>query len=171
MDWDALLAKKVKPPFLPVVRAPKDVSNFDTEFTSLKPVLTLPRTPCVFTAEQHEIFADFDFSFIRWSTWLIFCAATSLRQGCIVIPTCAVKVIRSNRADALRSCLFSPQSSTFPDALTLGLFFKVQRFISGNLFGLFDLNFPSGRKINVYTIKHVTTAMFCFVFFNWALCW
>ncbi|XP_059213988.1 serine/threonine-protein kinase N2 [Centropristis striata] len=63
-DWDALLAKKVKPPFLPVIRALKDVSNFDEEFTSLKPVLTLPRTPCILTAEQQEIFADFDFSFM-----------------------------------------------------------------------------------------------------------
>ncbi|XP_030579843.1 serine/threonine-protein kinase N2 [Archocentrus centrarchus] len=64
MDWDALLAKKVKPPFLPVIRAPQDVSNFDEEFTRLKPVLTLPRTPCTLTAEQQQIFADFDFSFI-----------------------------------------------------------------------------------------------------------
>ncbi|XP_041667587.1 serine/threonine-protein kinase N2 [Cheilinus undulatus] len=65
MDWNALLAKKVKPPFLPVIRAPKDVSNFDEEFTRLKPVLTLPRTACVLTAEQQEIFADFDFSYMR----------------------------------------------------------------------------------------------------------
>lgn len=66
MDWSALLAKKVKPPFLPVIRAPKDVSNFDEEFTSLKPVLTLPRTACILTSEQQEIFADFDFSYMRW---------------------------------------------------------------------------------------------------------
>ncbi|CAJ1071003.1 serine/threonine-protein kinase N2 [Xyrichtys novacula] len=65
MDWNALLAKKVKPPFLPVIRAPKDVSNFDDEFTSLKPVLTLPRNPCILTTEQQEIFADFDFSYMR----------------------------------------------------------------------------------------------------------
>ncbi|KAI3361916.1 hypothetical protein L3Q82_012186 [Scortum barcoo] len=64
IHWNALLAKKVKPPFLPVIRAPKDVSNFDEEFTRLKPVLTLPRTTCILTAEQQEIFADFDFSFV-----------------------------------------------------------------------------------------------------------
>ncbi|KAM8828544.1 serine/threonine-protein kinase N2 isoform 2-T2 [Spinachia spinachia] len=64
MDWDALLAKKMKPPFLPVIRALKDVSNFDEEFTRLKPVLTPPRTACVLTAEQQDIFADFDFSFM-----------------------------------------------------------------------------------------------------------
>ncbi|XP_034565908.1 serine/threonine-protein kinase N2 [Notolabrus celidotus] len=65
MDWSALLSKKLKPPFLPVIRAPKDVSNFDEEFTRLKPVLTLPRTTCVLTEEQQEIFADFDFSYMR----------------------------------------------------------------------------------------------------------
>ncbi|CAL1568134.1 unnamed protein product [Knipowitschia caucasica] len=64
VDWDALLSKKVKPPFVPVVKAAQDVSNFDQEFTSLKPVLTLPRTPCVLSAEQQNIFADFDFSFM-----------------------------------------------------------------------------------------------------------
>ncbi|KAM9306838.1 serine/threonine-protein kinase N2 [Pholidichthys leucotaenia] len=63
-DFDALLAKKVKPPFLPVIRAPQDVSNFDEEFTRLKPILTLPHTPCILTTEQQEIFADFDFSFM-----------------------------------------------------------------------------------------------------------
>ncbi|KAL3042097.1 hypothetical protein OYC64_020113 [Pagothenia borchgrevinki] len=62
MDWSALLAKKLKPPFLPVIRALKDVSNFDEEFTRLKPVLTPPHTPCILTAEQQDIFADFDFS-------------------------------------------------------------------------------------------------------------
>lgn len=65
VDWDVLLAKTMKPPFVPVIKAAKDVSNFDQEFTSLKPVLTLPRTPCVLSAEQQDIFADFDFSFLR----------------------------------------------------------------------------------------------------------
>lgn len=77
MDWDALLAKKLKPPFLPVIKAPKDVSNFDEEFTRLKPVLTLPRTTCILTAEQKEIFADFDFSLISWPKGFTFCAAAS----------------------------------------------------------------------------------------------
>lgn len=65
VDWDALLAKKVKPPFAPTIKAAQDVSNFDKEFTSLKPVLTMPRTPCNLSAEQQDIFADFDFSFMR----------------------------------------------------------------------------------------------------------
>lgn len=65
VDWDVLLAKRMKPPSVPVIKTTKDVSNFDQEFTSLKPVLTLPRTPCVLSAEQQDIFTDFDFSFMR----------------------------------------------------------------------------------------------------------
>uniref|UniRef100_A0A3Q2QCY1 protein kinase C n=1 Tax=Fundulus heteroclitus TaxID=8078 RepID=A0A3Q2QCY1_FUNHE len=64
MDWDALLAKRMKPPFLPAIAAPQDVSNFDEEFTRLQPVLSLPRTPCVLTAEQQRVFSDFDFSLV-----------------------------------------------------------------------------------------------------------
>lgn len=65
VDWEVLLDKRMKPPFVPVIKAAKDVSNFDQEFTSLKPVLTLPLTPCVLSAEQQDIFSDFDFSFMR----------------------------------------------------------------------------------------------------------
>uniref|UniRef100_A0A3B5KTR2 protein kinase C n=1 Tax=Xiphophorus couchianus TaxID=32473 RepID=A0A3B5KTR2_9TELE len=59
MDWDALLAKQLKPPFLPTISAPLDVSNFDEEFTRLKPVLTLPRTPTAVGAEHQQVFNDF----------------------------------------------------------------------------------------------------------------
>ncbi|CAL8322029.1 unnamed protein product [Lota lota] len=62
MDWEALLAKKVKPPFVPVIKTPEDVSNFDEEFTHLKPVLTLPHTPYILSREEQDIFSDFDFS-------------------------------------------------------------------------------------------------------------
>ncbi|KAG7480547.1 hypothetical protein MATL_G00057360 [Megalops atlanticus] len=62
IDWEALLAKKVKPPFLPTIKEKVDVSNFDEEFTRLKPILTPPHTPCFLTAEQQQVFADFDFS-------------------------------------------------------------------------------------------------------------
>ncbi|XP_016130617.1 serine/threonine-protein kinase N2-like [Sinocyclocheilus grahami] len=65
IDWEALLAKRVKPPFLPSIKAPADVSNFDEEFTRLKPVLTPPQTPFFLTAEQQEFFADFDFSALQ----------------------------------------------------------------------------------------------------------
>ncbi|XP_051552201.1 serine/threonine-protein kinase N2 isoform X1 [Myxocyprinus asiaticus] len=62
IDWEALLAKRVKPPFLPSIKAPADVSNFDEEFTRLKPILTPPQKQFFLTAEQQEFFADFDFS-------------------------------------------------------------------------------------------------------------
>ncbi|XP_072521432.1 serine/threonine-protein kinase N2 isoform X2 [Salminus brasiliensis] len=65
VDWEALLAKRVKPPFLPTIKAAGDVSNFDEEFTRLKPVLTPPQTPFFLAAEQQEIFADFDFSLLH----------------------------------------------------------------------------------------------------------
>ena len=62
IDWETLLAKKAKPPFLPTIKGSVDVSNFDEEFTRLKPVLTPPQSPFFLTAEQQDIFADFDFS-------------------------------------------------------------------------------------------------------------
>ncbi|XP_074527397.1 serine/threonine-protein kinase N2-like isoform X2 [Halichoeres trimaculatus] len=61
IDWDALLAKKVKPPFLPSIKESMDVSNFDSDFTRLQPVLSPPSKPFVLSAEQQEAFADFDF--------------------------------------------------------------------------------------------------------------
>nr|XP_057926190.1 serine/threonine-protein kinase N1-like [Doryrhamphus excisus] len=61
VDWDALLAKKVKPPFLPSIKDWADVSNFDEDFTRLQPVLSPPAEPGVLSAEQQGAFADFDF--------------------------------------------------------------------------------------------------------------
>ncbi|KAI3372115.1 hypothetical protein L3Q82_006963 [Scortum barcoo] len=61
IDWEALLAKKVKPPFLPSIKESMDVSNFDSEFTRLQPILSPPSKPFVLSAEQQEAFADFDF--------------------------------------------------------------------------------------------------------------
>ncbi|XP_026178368.1 serine/threonine-protein kinase N2-like isoform X3 [Mastacembelus armatus] len=61
IDWEALLAKKVTPPFLPSVKESMDVSNFDSEFTRLQPILSPPSKPFCLSAEQQEAFADFDF--------------------------------------------------------------------------------------------------------------
>uniref|UniRef100_I3K8X6 protein kinase C n=1 Tax=Oreochromis niloticus TaxID=8128 RepID=I3K8X6_ORENI len=61
IDWEALLAKKVTPPFLPSIKEPTDVSNFDSEFTRLQPTLSPPSKPFSLSAEQQEAFADFDF--------------------------------------------------------------------------------------------------------------
>uniref|UniRef100_A0A8C2H9S4 protein kinase C n=1 Tax=Cyprinus carpio TaxID=7962 RepID=A0A8C2H9S4_CYPCA len=61
IDWDGLLAKKVKPPFVPVIQSSSDVSNFDDEFTSEAPVLTPPREPRPLTQDEQDLFADFDY--------------------------------------------------------------------------------------------------------------
>ncbi|XP_029473383.1 serine/threonine-protein kinase N2 [Rhinatrema bivittatum] len=59
--WDALLAKKVKPPFVPTIRGREDVSNFDDEFTSEAPLLTPPREPRLLSEDEQETFSDFDY--------------------------------------------------------------------------------------------------------------
>ncbi|XP_036954518.1 serine/threonine-protein kinase N2-like [Acanthopagrus latus] len=61
IDWEALLAKKMKPPFLPSIKESMDVSNFDSEFTRLQPILSPPSKPFILSDEQQEAFADFDF--------------------------------------------------------------------------------------------------------------
>uniref|UniRef100_A0A3P9NP05 protein kinase C n=1 Tax=Poecilia reticulata TaxID=8081 RepID=A0A3P9NP05_POERE len=61
LDWDGLLAKKVKPPFVPTIQGTNDVSNFDDEFTSEAPILTPPREPRVLSSEEQNLFSDFDY--------------------------------------------------------------------------------------------------------------
>ncbi|KAL4608328.1 serine/threonine-protein kinase N2 isoform X1 [Arapaima gigas] len=61
VDWSGLLAKKVRPPFVPIIQGREDVSNFDDEFTSEAPVLTPPREPRVLTTDEQEMFSDFDY--------------------------------------------------------------------------------------------------------------
>lgn len=34
VDWDAILDKRIKPPFVPKIKSELDVSNFDEEFTN-----------------------------------------------------------------------------------------------------------------------------------------
>lgn len=40
INWDDIYHKKVAPPFLPSIKSATDTSNFDSEFTSVTPVLT-----------------------------------------------------------------------------------------------------------------------------------
>ncbi|XP_055080016.1 serine/threonine-protein kinase N2-like [Periophthalmus magnuspinnatus] len=61
IDWDALLLKKLPPPFMPVIKASLDVSNFDSDFTALRPELSPPSSPTALTQEQQDTFKDFDF--------------------------------------------------------------------------------------------------------------
>ncbi|NXI61892.1 PKN2 kinase, partial [Anseranas semipalmata] len=61
IDWDALYARTLKPPFVPTLRDPTDISNFDEEFTSQKPILTPPEEVALLTHKQQAVFKDFDF--------------------------------------------------------------------------------------------------------------
>uniref|UniRef100_A0A663EYV5 protein kinase C n=1 Tax=Aquila chrysaetos chrysaetos TaxID=223781 RepID=A0A663EYV5_AQUCH len=61
IDWDALFARTLKPPFVPTLRDPTDISNFDEEFTSQKPILTPPEEIAVLTRKEQTVFKDFDF--------------------------------------------------------------------------------------------------------------
>lgn len=40
INWDDIYHKRVQPPFLPTIKNATDTSNFDSEFTSVTPVLT-----------------------------------------------------------------------------------------------------------------------------------
>lgn len=40
INWDDIYHKRVAPPFMPQIKNATDTSNFDSEFTSVTPVLT-----------------------------------------------------------------------------------------------------------------------------------
>lgn len=40
INWDDVYHKRIRPPFVPQITSATDTSNFDTEFTSVTPVLT-----------------------------------------------------------------------------------------------------------------------------------
>ncbi|XP_032443127.1 serine/threonine-protein kinase N1-like isoform X1 [Xiphophorus hellerii] len=61
MDWDALLQRKVPPPFVPTIVGKEDVSNFDTEFTAEPPALTPPRERRAISRKEQDYFKDFDY--------------------------------------------------------------------------------------------------------------
>ncbi|XP_018420824.1 PREDICTED: serine/threonine-protein kinase N3 [Nanorana parkeri] len=61
MDWEALYARKLQPPFVPSLKDPYDVRNFDEEFTGQKPILSPSDDPRPVTAIDQILFQDFDF--------------------------------------------------------------------------------------------------------------
>ncbi|KAK5642432.1 hypothetical protein RI129_008599 [Pyrocoelia pectoralis] len=61
IQWDDLLLRRVKPPFVPTVNHLEDVSNFDEEFTSEKPQLTPPKEPRPLTDQDQHLFRDFTY--------------------------------------------------------------------------------------------------------------
>ncbi|XP_063792516.1 serine/threonine-protein kinase N3 [Pseudophryne corroboree] len=61
VDWEALYARRVQPPFVPVLNDPFDVRNFDEEFTGQKPMLSPSDDPRHLTSIDHNLFQEFDF--------------------------------------------------------------------------------------------------------------
>jgi len=59
VDWDQVLAKKTKPPFLPLLRSEDDYSNFDDEFTS-KPAIDSPAGP-IPSQSVDDVFLGFSY--------------------------------------------------------------------------------------------------------------
>ncbi|KAL9102977.1 MAG: hypothetical protein Q9163_001930 [Psora crenata] len=60
INWDDVREKKVPPPFQPQIKNPTDTSNFDSEFTSVTPVLTPVQS--VLTQAMQEEFRGFSYS-------------------------------------------------------------------------------------------------------------
>ncbi|XP_021091838.1 serine/threonine-protein kinase N3 isoform X2 [Mesocricetus auratus] len=60
-NWQALLARAVRPPFVPTLCGPADLRYFEGEFTSLPPILTPLAPQSSLTARQQAAFRDFDF--------------------------------------------------------------------------------------------------------------
>ncbi|XP_060600124.1 serine/threonine-protein kinase N2-like isoform X2 [Ruditapes philippinarum] len=61
LDWNQLLMRKVKPPFVPTVGHSEDVSNFDDEFTQEKAILTPAKDRRSLNLEDQELFRDFNY--------------------------------------------------------------------------------------------------------------
>ena len=67
VNWDDIYHKRVQPPFMPRITSPTDTSNFDSEFTSVTPVLTpvqsgKPSAVLTLSLLEHELIYCFPFS-------------------------------------------------------------------------------------------------------------
>jgi classical protein kinase C len=60
INWDDIYHKKVAPPFLPSIKSATDTSNFDSEFTSVTPVLTPVQS--VLSQAMQEEFRGFSYT-------------------------------------------------------------------------------------------------------------
>ena len=53
--WDDVLAKRIRPPFMPSINSLMDAQNFSSSFTKEKPVDTISHAPEL-SAEQQALF-------------------------------------------------------------------------------------------------------------------
>lgn len=60
INWEDVYHKRIAPPFLPQITSATDTSNFDSEFTSVTPVLTPVQS--VLTQAMQEEFRGFSYS-------------------------------------------------------------------------------------------------------------
>uniref|UniRef100_A0A5S6R203 protein kinase C n=1 Tax=Trichuris muris TaxID=70415 RepID=A0A5S6R203_TRIMR len=60
-QWEDLLMKRIKPTFVPTIRSPEDVSNFDEEFTKEVPQFSPSKDRRSLTAIDQSYFRDFDY--------------------------------------------------------------------------------------------------------------
>jgi len=60
VNWQDIADRKVAAPFLPQIKSPTDTSNFDSEFTSVTPVLTPVQS--VLSQAMQEEFRGFSYS-------------------------------------------------------------------------------------------------------------
>ncbi|KAF2869785.1 kinase C-like protein [Massariosphaeria phaeospora] len=60
VNWDDVYHKRIPAPFIPQITSPTDTSNFDTEFTSVTPVLTPVQS--VLSQAMQEEFRGFSYS-------------------------------------------------------------------------------------------------------------
>uniref|UniRef100_A0A5K3F749 Non-specific serine/threonine protein kinase n=1 Tax=Mesocestoides corti TaxID=53468 RepID=A0A5K3F749_MESCO len=61
INFEDLLQRKVKPPFVPKISAAEDVSNFDEEFTRERPCLTPARDRSPLSSRDQSFFGGFDY--------------------------------------------------------------------------------------------------------------
>jgi len=60
VNWEDIYHKRVPPPFVPAIKGRTDTSNFDSEFTSVTPVLTPVQS--VLTQAHQEEFRGFSYT-------------------------------------------------------------------------------------------------------------
>ncbi|CDW57914.1 serine:threonine protein kinase n2 [Trichuris trichiura] len=60
-QWEDLLMKRIKPIFVPTIRSPEDVSNFDEEFTKEVPQFSPPKDRRSVSSMDQAYFRDFDY--------------------------------------------------------------------------------------------------------------
>jgi protein kinase N len=62
LNWEDLLLRRIKPPFIPVIASAEDTSNFDEDFTKEQPILTPPKeNPRPLTLQEQDEFKGFEY--------------------------------------------------------------------------------------------------------------